>query len=168
MPSGLVSAPVSSSTGGGSSGEYSAPVFSDAGSQTAPPKIASSAGGYIDQPTQGSPVPGRFEIKVRARTTASNAAFVVFAFKLAPNTTLEALFGVIEDEKMVPFMFRMVGFAYFGCRDFIYTQPTATANLTDSDNDDQSTVRATSRSLNDVDRGVWDPEYQFDKRLKEA
>ncbi|KAF4620645.1 hypothetical protein D9613_000231 [Agrocybe pediades] len=201
-------APLSSSIGGGSSDEHSPPVFSDAGSQAAPPKIASGDGGYIDQLAQGRSIPGRFEIKVRARTMASNSAIVVFAFKVAPKTTLGALLDVVKDEKMIPFKFRMVGFSYAGCRDFMsqlilqwmkkgimlntsgrvsygrfsslinvhpldifcwrYTRPTATANLTDSDNDDRTQVRATSRSPNNVDRGIWDnPEYVhiFDERI---
>ncbi|KAG8989722.1 hypothetical protein FRB90_002109 [Tulasnella sp. 427] len=96
------------------------PATSSIGSgQFTPPEIASSLGGFIEQPTEGAPVPGIFSIKVRARAAPSNSALVIFRLDLRPDTTFGELLSAIIDLPVEPFRFRFKNFAYLGCRDFM-------------------------------------------------
>ncbi|KAF8636450.1 hypothetical protein AX16_010983 [Volvariella volvacea WC 439] len=106
------------SGGGSGSGDQSAPsiIGSD---QFEPPLMASSLGGYIGQPTEGAPVRGIFNLKVRGRATPSDSALVVFRVGLRPRTTFGELLTAIIDRNVEPFHFRFINFAYLGCRDFI-------------------------------------------------
>ncbi|KAF8646727.1 hypothetical protein AX16_007085 [Volvariella volvacea WC 439] len=53
-------------------------AFSDVESVGKPPDIASSNGLVFQQPTEGAPHPGVFNIKVRDRTTPSRSIIAVF------------------------------------------------------------------------------------------
>ncbi|KAH9160947.1 hypothetical protein EDB89DRAFT_2235380 [Lactarius sanguifluus] len=75
--------------GGDGSPDAQSVIFSDIESQGEPPKITSSDGVVFEQPTEGAPFQGYFNIK-------------------AP-----------VDRHFEPFHFRQLGFAYLGCRDFI-------------------------------------------------
>jgi hypothetical protein len=66
---------VSGCSNGGSSDDSGPAKFSDAGSQDIPPSICSSDGGAIQQPTEGAPVLGIFDIKVYAVTFAAGTTF---------------------------------------------------------------------------------------------
>ena len=66
--------------------------YSDAGSgRCTPPKITSSCGGLMDQPTQGAPIQGNVNLQVRNRSNASWKALVIFQFRLRGGTTLGQL-----------------------------------------------------------------------------
>jgi hypothetical protein len=110
---------VSSSGNGGSSDNRGSAKFSDAGSQDIPPSIRSSDGGVIQQPTEGAPIPGVFEIKVRGRITPSDSVITVRTFALAAGTTFGQLLHALTSRGMEPFRFRKIGAAYLGCRDFM-------------------------------------------------
>lgn len=71
----------------GSSNDSGPAKFSDAGSQDMPPSIHSSDGGVIQQLTEGAPVLGVFDIKVRGRATLSHSAYTIRTFTLAAGTT---------------------------------------------------------------------------------
>ncbi|KAH8994626.1 hypothetical protein EDB92DRAFT_1815127 [Lactarius akahatsu] len=99
-------------------------VFSDVESQGKPPKITSSDGVVFEQPTEGVPFPGDFDIKVRDRTVPSFSVIVVCRLELAAGTMFGQLLKALVDRHFEPFHFRHLGFAYLGCRDFI-SQATA-------------------------------------------
>ena len=120
VPEALPNAVASGSgSGNNDNGGAQSAIFSDAGSQDIPPRIASSDGGLIQQPTEGAPFPGIFDIRVRSRSGASNATLVAFGFDLTAGTTFGQLLNSLTSRNMEPFRFRKVGSAYFGCRDFM-------------------------------------------------
>lgn len=91
----------------------------DTASQDIPPEIAPSDGGVIQQPTEGAPFPGIFNILVRDRSGAPHATLVVFGFDLTAGTTFGQLLNSLISRNMEPFQFRKLGSAYLGCRDFM-------------------------------------------------
>jgi hypothetical protein len=119
---------VGGSNGNGGGSDDSGPAkFSDAGSQNIPPSIRSSDGGVIQQPTEGAPVLGVLDIKVRSRTAPSHSAYTVRTFVLAAGTTFGQLLHALTSRGMEPFRFRKIGVAFLGCRDFmcVVLQPLA-------------------------------------------
>jgi hypothetical protein len=91
--------------------------FSEIGSPNIPPSILSDKGGVTQQPTDGAPVPGLLNFKVRRRDTPSFSTYAVHTFALAPGTTFGSLLRSLTSRGMEPFHFRKVGYAYLGCRD---------------------------------------------------
>ncbi|CAA7264994.1 unnamed protein product [Cyclocybe aegerita] len=73
------------------------------------PDITSSDGLLFQQPTEGAPHPGDFNIKVRSRTEPSRSVVVVFELALAPGTTFGQLLKALIDRNMLPFFFRKIG-----------------------------------------------------------
>ena len=107
-----------------SNNPLSTDVFSDVGSVgSKPPMIISSRSKgdvvNLNQPTEGVPVTGVFSIKVRDRSQPSNSVLCVYKFDLAPNTTFGQLLDALTKRHFQPFLFRKIGVAYFGCRDFM-------------------------------------------------
>ncbi|CAA7264598.1 unnamed protein product [Cyclocybe aegerita] len=85
------------------------PVVSDVESVGKPPDIASSDGFRFQQPTEGAPHPGVFNIKVRGRTEPSRAIVVVFKLALIPDITFGQLLEALLHRNMLPFFFRKIG-----------------------------------------------------------
>ncbi|KAG5649629.1 hypothetical protein H0H81_002786 [Sphagnurus paluster] len=84
-----------------------------------PPDITSSDGRRFQQPIEGAPYPGDFNVKVRGRLDPSSSIIVIFELRLASGTTFGKLLDALSHRKMQPFCFRKIGFAYLGCRDFM-------------------------------------------------
>jgi len=86
---------------------------------SAPASISSISGDIIRQPVEGRPVRGVFNIKVVDRTTVSANSFVVFELPLADGLKFGDLIRTLDERGMESFFFRKIGFAIFGCRDFM-------------------------------------------------
>ena len=91
-------------------------VFSNVKSLGKPPDITTSSG-LFQQPTEGAPHPGVFNVSVRSRTEPSRSIIIVFKLPLRPGTTFGQLIDALSG--MEPFHFRKIGVALFGCRDFM-------------------------------------------------
>jgi hypothetical protein len=82
--------------------------FSDADNQDILPSNRSSDGGFIQQ-SEGAPVLGVFEIKVRRRETPSHSAYTIRTSTLADGTTFGQLLRALTSRDMEPFRFRKIG-----------------------------------------------------------
>ncbi|KAF8644307.1 hypothetical protein AX16_008554 [Volvariella volvacea WC 439] len=113
--------PLVPATGEGSHDSYGTglAVFSDFGSANKPADIASSFGDFFQQPTEGAPHPGVFNIKVRGRTEPSRSIVIVFNLRLRAGITFGELLAALVERNIEPFRFRKINFAYLGCRDFV-------------------------------------------------
>lgn len=94
-------------------------ISSDVDSMSKPSDITSSDGVLFQQPTEGAPHFGVFNVKVRDRTEPSRSIVVVFELRLVPGTTFGQLLDALIGANILPFFFRKIGFAYLGCRDFM-------------------------------------------------
>jgi hypothetical protein len=79
--------------------------------------IHSSDGRFILQPSEGAPVPGVFDIKVRSRVVPSWSTFFIRTFQLQPGTTFGQLLNTMTTRKMEPFKFLKINAAYLGFHD---------------------------------------------------
>lgn len=92
--------------------------FNDDEARNIAPSIRSSDGNEIAQPVkEGAPVPGCLEIQVRTHTARSVKAIFSCSFRLKAKTTFRELFDAVVSRGMLPFHFRKLDAAYFGCRD---------------------------------------------------
>ncbi|KAF8325313.1 uncharacterized protein EI90DRAFT_3128881 [Cantharellus anzutake] len=79
----------------------------------------------INQPSEGAPALGIFEIRLRPRTDASYSTCHSFSFNLKAGTTVGDLIHSIRSRPMQPFLFRKINGAFFGCRDGMFQVASA-------------------------------------------